>query len=143
MKKNAEYVGVNDEYIPKNEKYVDESTFNKEQKDKFVNNLKKGGKIALGVYVGYIIIVALLAVLIIGMTIIGFIRFNKVEEKIIDNSSDIIKSIVTMENDINEDSQNNEDKIDKDIEKMNKQYEDGEEKVQKMINQIENQINNN
>ena len=61
MKKNGEYVGVDEKFIPENEKYVDESILgNKEEKDRKV---KKGIKFLLGAYgIGIVIWIVILLI---------------------------------------------------------------------------------
>ncbi len=138
MKKNAEYVGVNDEYIPKNEKYVDESTFTNEKKEKIEKNVKKSGKIVLGLIIGYIAFIVLFVILIFGVSIFEFIQFNKQGEKMMNFFVDKMETMDDDEYDYKENVKNK-----KKMEKLNNEYEEGEEKVKDFINEIQYNINNN
>ena len=71
MKKNGEYVGVDDKYIPENEKYVDDSLLG----DKQINqeNVKK---VAKKIGMGYLIFIGLIIAVPIGLMIFFCIKFN-------------------------------------------------------------------
>lgn len=71
MKKNGEYVGVDDKYIPEDEKYVDESLLG----DKQINqeNIKK---VAKKIGMGYLIFIGLIIAVPIGLMIFFCIKFN-------------------------------------------------------------------
>ena len=72
MKKNGEYVGVDEKFIPENEKYVDESLLgNKEE------SARKIKKTAKTIGIGYICFFFLIFAFMIGMMIFGFTSFNK------------------------------------------------------------------
>lgn len=68
MKKNGEYVGVDEKFIPENEKYVDESLLGDKEKAK---------KTAKRFTVGYLCFVFLIFAFVIGMVIFGFISAKK------------------------------------------------------------------
>lgn len=82
MKKNSEYVGVDEKFIPEEEKYVDESVLgNKaEAEEKIKGYLKKGGKVAKKTGILYLCFVGSIFVLIIGIMIFGFTMFNNVRK---------------------------------------------------------------
>lgn len=71
MKKNGEFVGVNEKFIPEEEKYVDESILgNKaETEEKIKSFAKKGGNIAKKIGIGYLIFIGFLIAFFIGMFI--------------------------------------------------------------------------
>ena len=72
MKKNGEYAGVDEKFIPENEKYVDESILgNKEESKK---KIYKTGKTLIIVY---ILIIVLMFVIPVGVGIWCFVAFNK------------------------------------------------------------------
>lgn len=93
MKKNGQYVGVDEKYIPEDEKYVDNET-NKEIKDsindgllsvknyitdkdnqaKFKKTGKKGLKILKGVGIGYLIFFGFVFIMIITIFIMVFVN---------------------------------------------------------------------
>ncbi len=83
MKKNAEFVGVDEKYIPEDEKYVDESILgNKEETREYLKNAKKKGiKVAKGVAIGYICFIVLIFVFVICVAVGIFIRSAKFEEE--------------------------------------------------------------
>ncbi len=68
MKKNGEYVGVDEKFIPEGEKYVDDSVVGDKEKTK---------KFAIGIAKGYIIFFILFAILAFGMPIFIFIQGQK------------------------------------------------------------------
>lgn len=76
MKKNSEYVGVDEEFIPENEKYVDESLLgNREESKKAIK------KVAKGIGIGYLCLIGFVAIFMIGIIIFGFTMFSKVSNK--------------------------------------------------------------
>lgn len=71
MKKNGEYVGVDEKFIPENEKYVDESLLgNKEESKKTIK------KVAKGIGIGYLVYIGFILAFVIGMMIFVFTMFN-------------------------------------------------------------------
>lgn len=83
MKKNGEYVGVDEKFVPENEKYVDESLLG--DKEKTRKTLKKVG-------IGYICFMGLLFIGIITLFIFGFMMFGKVFNRV-DKSFDTFTDI--------------------------------------------------
>lgn len=67
MKKNGEFVGVDEKYIPENEKYVDESLLGDREKSK---------KAAKRFAKGYLIFFVIFFVFVIGFSIVNIIRMN-------------------------------------------------------------------
>ena len=78
MKKNGEYVGVNEKFIPEEEKYVDESILgnNAETQEKIKGYAKKGLKTVKKIGIGYLCFLGVMFVLIIGIIIFGFTILN-------------------------------------------------------------------
>ena len=74
MKKNGEYVGVDEQFIPEDEKYVDESLLgNKEETRKKV---KKAAKSMIIIYI-IIFVVVLAAAIGIGVFVMSSFRDNR------------------------------------------------------------------
>ncbi len=81
MKKNAHYVGVDEKYIPENEKYVKESIaddLKTDLKESYQNmdkeKAKKNIKLVAKVWIGYFIGVGIFAILIFGFVIFFIIK---------------------------------------------------------------------
>lgn len=127
MKKNGQYVGVDEKYIPEDEKYVDNSTNNeikdtvnkginaakdyvtdKDNQEKIKKTAKKGLKILKGVGIGYLAFFAFIIIMVIVGTIFAFSNFLKVNKTIGDinnRATEIIdksKDITNQENSSNE-----------------------------------------
>ena len=80
-KKNAHYVGVDEKYIPEDEKYVKESIaddLKTDLKESYQNmdkeKVKKNIKLVAKVWIGYFIGVGIFAILIFGFVIIFIIK---------------------------------------------------------------------
>ena len=94
MKKNAEYVGVDDEFIPEDEKYVDESLLgNKEESQRKIK------KTAKTIAIGYIIFAVIMFALVIGITVFIVLSFGKTSKEVKD---DIIQGSSTMREEFEE-----------------------------------------
>lgn len=79
MKKNGEYVGVDDKFIPEDEKYVDESLLgNKEETKKTVKKVAKGIGIGYLVFIGIFLVIFVSIFIFIGST---FIKTGKMFSK--------------------------------------------------------------
>ena len=113
MKKNGQYVGVDEKYIPEDEKYVDNET-NGEIKDtindgmksvnKFVSNKenqKKGWKIVKGVGIGYLVVVGIIVLIIVIGFVFGFIMMFKATNVIKDTTNTIKDTMDDQINDMN------------------------------------------
>lgn len=101
MKKNGQYVGVDEKYIPEEEKYVDNEA-NEEIKGKineelssFTNyitdndtkeNIKKAGKkglkIAKRIGIGYIIFLVIIVIMAISTFVFVFINIIKINKRV-------------------------------------------------------------
>ena len=79
MKKNGEYVGVDEKFIPEDEKYVDESLLGNKEESK-----RKIKKTAKTIVIGYIIFVILIFALFIGIGIFMFSTFNNARKNMMD-----------------------------------------------------------
>ena len=82
MKKNGEYIGVDEKYIPEEEKYVE-------------NSNKKGKKLLLGLGIGHLILMAIILIVVIVFMIFIFNFFSKTfntANDIIDTAGDVIDS---------------------------------------------------
>ena len=66
MKKNAEYIGVDEKYIPEEERYVE-------------GNSKKDSKILKGIGIGYLIVyivIFLITIVVFAIILMNFININ-------------------------------------------------------------------
>lgn len=86
MKKNGQYVGVDEKYIPEDEKYVEESIISNDEIKEGINKAKpyakKGLKIAKNVGIGYLIFVGMIFLFTIVMFIVILTNFFKMNNKI-------------------------------------------------------------
>lgn len=88
MKKNGEFAGIDEKYIPEGEKYVDESLLgDKDQTKKTVT------KVAKGVGIGYLCFIGIILLLVIGGFIFCFTMFSK-SMNIVDEAKGQIGSVV-------------------------------------------------
>ena len=116
MKKNGQYVGVDEKYIPDEEKYVNNSVnneikglvndgiksirnyvSNKDNQEKIKNTGRKGLKILKGVGIGYLIFIGFVILMIIVIFTIVFSNFFKISkqsDKVFDNATNIIDNII-------------------------------------------------
>lgn len=116
MKKNGDYVGVDEKYIPEDEKYVDNSAneeikdsvndglrsvkdyiTKKDNQEKFKNAGKKGLKIAKNIGIGYLVFIGLIFVIVITVFVLVFSQIFKVGNKI-DNTSNSIQDKINNSN---------------------------------------------
>lgn len=82
MKKNTEYVGVDEKYIPEEEKYVEEP-------------LQKKSKLLKGVGIGYISIVLFIFIITIVVFVFIFLNFleiNNNRKENVTNNNEIFDS---------------------------------------------------
>ena len=86
MKKNGEYVGVDEKFIPENEKYVEDSPLNLKD-EKVKKGIKTGAKIIVGWYL-FVIIIFVLIFVFVGIMMFKNIRnFNNTRSSISNNIS--------------------------------------------------------
>ncbi len=114
MKKNAHYVGVDEKYIPEDEKYVDNSVndelkgmvndglksakdyiSDKDNQEKIKNTGRKGLKILKGVGIGYLAFFLLVIVLVITIFVITFTSMAKINKNKDDNMNKVNNIIDT------------------------------------------------
>ena len=104
MKKNNQYVGVDEKFIPEEDKYVDETKNSTDGLNEKINEgvdkakpyAKKGLKIAKRIGIGYLVFVGFifLMVIIIFITIIvTFFKMSKRSDDMINNSQNNITEI--------------------------------------------------
>ena len=77
MKKNSEYVGVDEKFIPEDEKYVKDSVLGNREESK--NKIKKGLKIGLGVYAIWVLLAIVFLVVVV---VLIFNHARKTNEQI-------------------------------------------------------------
>lgn len=112
MKKNGQYVGVDEKYIPEDDKYVDnnlnseikndmhnmyqgakEYVSDKDNQEKMKNVGRKGLKIAKGIGIGYLVFAGIVIVMVIAVFILvfsQFFRINRQGDEIRNKANDII-----------------------------------------------------
>lgn len=120
MKKNGEYAGVDEKYIPEEEKYVDNQT-NEEIKDSINNGLrsvnnyvtdkdnqekfkkagKKGFKVLKGLGIGYLVFIGIVLLLVISIFVLAFTTMAKMTNKTVDAYD---KATSILDDAINDDS---------------------------------------
>lgn len=93
MKKNGEYVGVDEKYIPEDEKYVDESLLGNKEESK-----RKIKKTAKSIAIGYVLFVIFIFAMFMGIAIFMFSSFNKTRKSMMD---DFNQKSTTMQEDYN------------------------------------------
>ena len=100
MKKNGQYVGVDEKYIPEDEKYVDNSTnseikdtvnmginaakeyvTDKDNQEKFKRTGKKGLKVLKGIGIGYLAFIGFVFIMVIVVFVIIFSNFFKITKE--------------------------------------------------------------
>lgn len=89
MKKNGEYAGIDEKYIPEEEKYVDGPIIGdeNESKEKIKSYVEKSGKVAKTIGIGYLCFIGLFFLCIIGMFVFSYKMISK-QMKRIDDISD-------------------------------------------------------
>ena len=105
MKDNGQYVGVDEKYVPEDEKHVD-NTLNgeikndlhnayqgaknyvsdKDNQEKMKNAGRKGLKIAKGLGIGYLIFVGIIFIMVLVGVIFVFSQFLKIKAEVYDNN---------------------------------------------------------
>lgn len=104
MKKNAQYIGVDEKYIPENEKYVNNEVneevkdsvndgllsvkkylVNKDNQEKIKNASRKGFKILKVYGLGYLMFFGLIMVITITMFIMIILSFGKINNSVNDS----------------------------------------------------------
>ena len=112
MKKNGQYVGVDEKYVPEDEKYVDNNlnseikndmhnmyqgaigyVSDKDNQEKMKNVGRKGLKITKGIGIGYLVFVGIVIVMVIAIFILvfsQFFRINRQRDEIRDKATNII-----------------------------------------------------
>lgn len=118
MKKNGQYVGVDEKYIPEDEKYVDESLLgstdeirdgvksginqvkdyisDKDNQEKMKKLGRKGLKIAKGVgifYIGFFAFVFLIVITIIVISIVNMVKINNKADEIYNDARENINKV--------------------------------------------------
>lgn len=115
MKKNGQYVGVDEKYIPEEEKYVDNSInqevtelvhdgiksakdyiSDKDNQEKIKKAGKKGLKFLKGIGIGYLAFlgfVILMALIIFIVILTMFFKINNNADRILDDTTNVIDSV--------------------------------------------------
>lgn len=101
MKKNSEYVGVDEKFVPEDERYVKDSVLGSREEAK--NKIKKGLKIGLGAYAIWV----LLAIVFLVVVVVLIFNYSKKMNQQIFDMFDSVTEQMTDE------TQNKEDTVDK------------------------------
>lgn len=129
MKKNGEYVGVDEKYIPEEEKYVDNETnreikdsindglrsvknyvTDKDNQEKFKKTGKKGLKVLKGLGIGYLVFIGIVIVLVVSVFVIVFVNMAKMNDRaddVYDQAGSIIDKVTDEMNDNSSTNNNN------------------------------------
>lgn len=84
MKKNSQYIGVDDKYIPKDEKYVDDSVLGSKEESR--KTIIKGVKI-FGI--GYMIVIGIILAIVIAAFVFSFRIFGKTFNQVQDTMNQV------------------------------------------------------
>lgn len=118
MKKNSEYIGVDEKFIPENEKYVDDSILGNEEESKkkikkWLEFSTKGLKIGLGVYV---ILFLLVLIFFVGIVVFIFNHSKNMNKQIFDMYNNATEQAIDIYNSatdqMNDETQNKKDTAD-------------------------------
>lgn len=126
MKKNGEFVGVDEKFIPENEKYVEDAIIgndeirsgynkvksyvtNEENQEKFKEAGKKALKIGKGIGIGYLCFLGVIFVLVIGIIIFSFTTFNNIRK----TQNDMMISIQQKQDEITSPVQQQQTEVEK------------------------------
>ena len=105
MKRNGQYVGVDEKYIPEDEKYVEESIYSDSEIREGINKAKpyakKGLKIAKNVGIAYLIFVGVIFLFVIAMFIFVISNFFRINDKMDDQFNKINSQYNTINETIN------------------------------------------
>lgn len=132
MKKNSEYVGVDEKFVPEDEKYVKDSILGNREETK--NKIKKGLKIGLGVYAIWFLLAMVFLVVVVALI---FNHSRKMNEQILETYDKANEQIFELYDNVvenmNDETQNDEDTI-----KQNDKSEDIMNNMTDMMNQFMN-----
>ncbi len=111
MPKNGQYVGVNDEYVPENEKYLNDNlnseikndmhevykgakgfVTDKDNQEKMKQVGRKGLKIFKCIGIGYLTYFVIVLLLVIAGFIFAFVQYNKAQKDFEDTRNNIINN---------------------------------------------------
>ncbi|MBE6139367.1 MAG: hypothetical protein E7174_02550 [Firmicutes bacterium] len=81
MEKNGQYVGVDEKYIPEEEKYVDGSLLGKDTIEKAKPYAKKGLKIVKGAFIGYTIFFVIFFAIVVTIIAVTFVNMKETGTK--------------------------------------------------------------
>lgn len=130
MKKNGQYVGVDEKYIPEEEKYVDNETngeikdsindglrsvknyvTDKDNQEKFKKTGKKGLKVLKGLGIGYLVFIGIIIVLAISVFVLVFVnlaKMNDTTDDVFNQAGSIIDQVTEQMEDNNNHNNNGE-----------------------------------
>lgn len=118
MKKNSEYIGVDEKFVPEDEKYVNDSILGNREETK--SKLKKVLKIGLGAW----LIWALVAIAFFVICVILILNHSKnVNKQIFDMYGGVIDNMMDgtqFQQDLMEQSQQIQQQVDKEFEQQDK-----------------------
>lgn len=88
MKKNSEYVGVDEKFIPEDERYVKDSVLGNREEAK--NKIKKGLKIGLGAYAIWVLLAIVFLVVVV---VLIFNHSRKTNEQIFGIFGNVVEQV--------------------------------------------------
>ena len=153
MRKNGEFVGVDEKFIPENEKYVEDPIIgndeikngynkvksyvtNEENQEKFKKSGKKALKIGKGIGIGYLCFLGVIFALVIGIIIFSFTTFNNIRK----TQNDMMSSIQQKQDEITSSVQQKQDEITSSVQQKQDEITSS---VQQQQNEVEKQSFNN
>ena len=149
MKKNGEYVGVDEKFIPEDEKYVDGKVV--ENKEKSKENAKKILKIGIGAFVGYFVFILVIIICISFFVIKGFAsgakNFIDVKKDVEETQeigkekiNEIEQQVQQTTIDVEENQQQYKQQYENTVEQYKQQYEQQYENTVEEYNKVRNTI---
>lgn len=97
MKKNSEYIGVDEKFVPEDEKYVKDSILGSREESK--NKIKKGLKIGLGAYAIWVLLGIVFFVIVVVLILNHSKKMNEQIFQFYDNAVDQINNGTQTGND--------------------------------------------
>lgn len=158
MAKKNELVGVDEEFIPKQENYTEESLIgddtkkqikgavrsgtdylaSDESKEKIKNGAKKGWKIFKGVSIGYLIVVILIFVIAIGIIIFTFGRFISMQK----DNDEFTKRVTETQQEIREQMEEQKEEQKAKQEQEDSEFDEEYENIKRQIEENRERIMN-
>ena len=142
MKKNSEYVGVDEKFIPEDEKYVKDSVLGNREESK--NKIKKGLIIGLGVYAIWVLLAIVFLVVVV---VLIFNHARKTNEQIFGLFGNVVGNVVEQVNGETQSTENSENQMEgmqnavNSMSNMMDQFMNDEQSTEDTENQMEEMQN--